>query len=639
MPKHLLSPIVRKLSTCCRPLASIVAAAAACGVASAADIQKDDNTNSLNLTTSWVGGVVPGSGDVAVWGSALTADRSNAIGTNQSWAGIKVTTPGGSTYTIANTASSTLTIGASGIDMSSATANLTISAILNLNTSQTWTVGSGRTLTLSSASNSGSGTISITGSGTVSINNAGSILGSGMLSLGGGINLTGNTSRTLSNQISLTGNIGVGMTSTNLLTFAGGLDVGSGTRTITLSNASGGTTVPILSFTGGGLAGSKAISGSGQLIFANGNAGSSPVAAVRMGTNGTDYPSVQADVTIGSNVEVYFQTAQVFTADSDLTIQSGGVFNMSNNGGSSASQTIGSLAGSGTVSNERTSGNQVAVLTIDGGTSTGTTTFSGNIITGSGTASVSVTKQGNTTQIFSGSNGYYGQTLVNAGTLLVNGSHVDSVATAPGSLTGFSGSTAGHFQVASGATLGGSGLIAGNNAAAANTNMVLVQSGGVLAPGSGTTIGTLKLDGGNIGGVGSRVLSMASGAKFAFDLSGSGGTADQVAFWNYTSGDFLLSSNQIDLSLSGAKVAGTYTVTLFSFYSNSGTTLTSSGITSGLTIGSLGAGISGTPTLSYNAGGNTIDLTYTVVPEPRDLALIGLGLGFLLWRRSRRVRA
>jgi hypothetical protein len=129
---------------------------------------------------------------------------------------------------------------------------------------------------------------------------------------------------------------------------------------------------------------------------------------------------------------------------------------------------------------------------------------------------------------------------------------------------------------------------------------------------------------------------MATGAKLSFTLAGDGTDADQLAFWNYAGGDLLLNSNQIDLSLTGPLVAGTYTVTLFSFYSDSGVTLTSSGIVSGLSIGVLGSGISGTPTLSYNAGGNTIDLTYTVVPEPQIVALLGPGLGLLLWRARRR---
>jgi len=609
--------------------AAVAAFAVGCGVSSAAEVQKADNTLSLTTSTSWVGGAIPGASDVAVWGSTLTADRSNALGGNQSWAGIKVTNPAGSLYTIANTASGTLSLGASGIDMSAATADLTIGAILNITSNQTWTVNAGRTLTISSAANSGTGTLSLAGSGTFSLNNSGAILGTGTLNLGNGINFTGNASRTISNVTNLNGNIGVAMTGGNALNFTGGLSVGSGTRVMTLANATGGATTATLIFGGGGA--SKEITGSGQLVFENGNAADSPVLGVRFGI-GADVPLVRADVSIGSGVSVFFSAADSFTADSDLTVQSGGVFNMSGNAGSAFSQTVGSLAGSGTVTDGATVTNKVAILTIDGQASTATTTFSGNIITGAAGSSVGITKKGASTQVLSGANNYYGQTLVNAGTLLVNGTHAGTFANA--GLQGYTGTTAGNYQVSSGATLGGSGRIAGNNGGSVNSNMILVESGGVLAPGA--SVGTLKLDGANISGTGSRVLNMASGAKFSFELAGDGSGADQVAFWNYVNGDLLLNNNAINLSLNGLLVQGTYTVTLFTFYSDSGLTLTNGGILSGLTIGTLGAGIVGTPTLNFNAGGNSIELTYSVIPEPGSVLLLGLGLGVTLLRRRSR---
>src|SRR5437764_14326215 len=40
--------------------------------ARAATRTKANNTDNLNLTTSWTGGVVPGSGDIALWDSTVT---------------------------------------------------------------------------------------------------------------------------------------------------------------------------------------------------------------------------------------------------------------------------------------------------------------------------------------------------------------------------------------------------------------------------------------------------------------------------------------------------------------------------------------------------------------------------------------
>jgi hypothetical protein len=116
----------------------------------AADITKTDDANALNLGTSWVGGVAPGASDIAVFDATLSVVRQPAIGANTEWAGIKVLNPGG-LFRINNTGTGTsgriLTLGASGIDMtSSGTAGLDIWARVALSANQTWNVATGRTL-------------------------------------------------------------------------------------------------------------------------------------------------------------------------------------------------------------------------------------------------------------------------------------------------------------------------------------------------------------------------------------------------------------------------------------------------------------------------------------------------------------
>jgi fibronectin-binding autotransporter adhesin len=449
-------------------------------------------------------------------------------------------------------------------------------------------------------------------------------LGIGTVNLEDGIHLSSGTaaSRTFYNAVNLNGNIEVTMTgaSSSVFSFSGGLNVGSGTRTISIVNSNGSATNTTLGF-GGGVGGTYSqVTGSGVLVLENGNAADTPIVSVRVGNNAAtfDYAVISSDLTIGSGVTVAAAVNNVFTLDSDVTVNSGGYLNLSNNGGASTAQTIGSLSGAGTVYNASTSAGS-AVLTIDGGTRTTRTTFSGVVQNGT-TGSMGVTKNGSTTQVLSGANNYTGATIVNGGTLLIDGTHIQ---TAAGS----------GYTVNSGATLGGTGRI--SRFSTTNTqNAVLVSSGGILAPGDGGT-GTLALDGVNLSGVNVRVLNMASGAKFSFDLAGDGTSADQVAFWNYVSGDLLLNSNAINLSITGTLVEGTYTVSIFKFYSNDGTTLTTSGITSGLTIGTLDSHIQGTPTLTYNSAGGTIDLTYTVVPEPSTWALAALGLTSILVLRRR----
>lgn len=593
----------------------------------AAEIQKANNATALNATGSWVGGVVPGASDIALFDSTLTASRTPSLGGNVSFAGIKVTNVG-TAQSIFSTTGATMTLGSSGIDMSAAGANLSISAIMDLTASQTWSVASGRSLAVSGAS-TGAGTITLSGAGTYSLGvnstlSSGTLvsgaLGVGAVNLEDGIHLASTTNRTVANAMNLNGNISVDMTSTNILNLIGGMNIGSGSRSITINNTGGSATAPSLAFGGGVGSTYSQITGSGVLTFKNGNASETPMVSVRLGSgSANDYTVISADVTIGSGVSLITTTSNTLTASSDVTVNTGGILNLSNNGGTSASQTIGSLSGGGTVVNS-TSSNGTAVLTIDGGSSVSRTTFSGTVQNGA-TGFVSVVKSGSTTQVFSGANNYTGATTVNGGTLLIDGTHVQAV----------SGS---GYTVNSGATLGGTGRI--SRFSTANTqNAVLVNSGGILAPGDGGT-GTLTLDGVNFSGTNTRVLNMASGAKFSFDLAGNGSSADQVAFWNYVSGDLLLNSNAINLTITGTLVEGTYTVSLFKFYSDSGTTLATSGITTGLTIGTLDTSIQGTPTLTYNSAGGTIDLTYTVVPEPSTWALVALGLTSILVLRRRK---
>ena len=170
-PKFATNPILRAL---------LAAALVGSPVSVVAAIRtKLDNTNNLNLSTSWSGGLIPGAFDVASWDSSVTGANSTLLGSNLSFGGIAVTTPGGA-VTIG--AGNVLTLGSSGIDLSAAAQNLTISSGLTLaNGGQTWNVASGRTLALGTGAFSrstgtalsfpGSGTVTSTMTGLVNANN------------------------------------------------------------------------------------------------------------------------------------------------------------------------------------------------------------------------------------------------------------------------------------------------------------------------------------------------------------------------------------------------------------------------------------------------------------------------------------
>lgn len=150
---HLPSSVSNR-SRFARPCVFALAAGLAIHCAMAAEIDKANNSDSLNLTTSWVGGVAPGTNDTATWNSTVTGADTTSLGASTAWQGIKVTTPGGPI--LINADGNTLTngnisvAGNVGVDMSAATADLTLSNNAIVNGPQTWNIASGRTLLLGS---------------------------------------------------------------------------------------------------------------------------------------------------------------------------------------------------------------------------------------------------------------------------------------------------------------------------------------------------------------------------------------------------------------------------------------------------------------------------------------------------------
>ncbi len=328
-----------------------------------------------------------------------------------------------------------------------------------------------------------------------------------------------------------------------------------------------------------------------------------------------------------------FGSGSVLDITTNSIINTGGTGNININRAANASG-VGSTKFSGTgftIAKNVVGGVNTAGLEF--APASGTQTWSGNI---TGFGGSSVTKSGNGTVILSGSNNYSVQTHITGGTLLVNGTN-----SSPGG--GMNNVATGNFQVESGATLGGTGRIAVSttNIGSTSNNAILVTSGGTLSPGS-NGIGTITLDATGfqpVSGSGvNHYLNMASGAAFNFDLDGSGGTPDQIALWSYRNSgnrsDLFLNSNALNLDLVGTQTPGTYTVNLINFYSDSGLTATASGLSSGLSLGTLGAGIESASIL-YNT--DSIGLQYTVaaIPEPASLALLAVG-GLLMVPRKRR---
>jgi autotransporter-associated beta strand protein len=115
-------------------------------------VVKANSYTSLTTGTDWVGNTAPGANNIAIWNNTASTPVTEPLGANTTWEGIRIVNPGGAIVTSAD--GNTLTngaigaVGLTGIDMSSATQNLTLGNNLEVNGVQNWNVAAGQTFTL-----------------------------------------------------------------------------------------------------------------------------------------------------------------------------------------------------------------------------------------------------------------------------------------------------------------------------------------------------------------------------------------------------------------------------------------------------------------------------------------------------------
>lgn len=260
------------------------------------------------IIQNYAEGTGAGVADIITFNNLITAATtfrvSATAGANLSIAGLSVLNPSG-TITLSNTdtLTQTLTLGASGIDMSAATQNLTLAngatgtMTVVTGAAQTWTMRTGRILSLAAVPVTLSNNVIITGAGTVNIGNAtvgNAISGAGTLTINGAqsggasvVTLSGNNS-------AWTGAVTVGGgAQLNIDQLAAGQNKLADAQTLTLNRgalnmqgASGGTeTVAALSL-GQGLNAVLRSAGTG-VLQANAITRSSVGSALNVGNIGT----------------------------------------------------------------------------------------------------------------------------------------------------------------------------------------------------------------------------------------------------------------------------------------------------------------------------------------------------------------
>jgi len=268
--------------------------------------------------------------------------------------------------------------------------------------------------------------------------------------------------------------------------------------------------------------------------------------------------------------------------------------------------------------------NQTRTLTL-GGTNTGANTFS-KVIANNGTGATSLTKAGAGTWVLGGANTYTGATNVNAGTLLI--------------ATGGSLNASSAVAVNSGGTLGGTGNVNGT---------VTVSVGGILSPGNSPglqNMGSLVLtDGGNynwqildatgVAGVGFDTINLSG----SLNLAGLTGVTDyNINLWSLSSigpdvngnaTNFNNLNNQSWTLVTTGNVITGFDASEFTI--NVGANAGAAGFSNALAGGVFSMGLSGDST--------DLLLNYTAIPEPSTYAMLGLGLGALVWLRRKNKKA
>jgi len=129
------------------PAAFVLATLAATTASEAAKTWSGTTSGAWATTTNWVENAVPGTTETAIFDSNSTGNLSSiALGANRTIRGINFSTPSAAVTFVTG---STLSIDFGGINMSSATQNLTLNpAVTVIGGQQDWNVASGRTLTL-----------------------------------------------------------------------------------------------------------------------------------------------------------------------------------------------------------------------------------------------------------------------------------------------------------------------------------------------------------------------------------------------------------------------------------------------------------------------------------------------------------
>ena len=133
---------------------------------------KANNQDNLNLTTSWVSGVVPPAGDTVNWDSTVTGANTTVLGASMTWNKIGISNPGGAVTINADGNTLTINTSGTGISLGSSSPDFTINCLYGMTTWHTNNIAAGKTLTINGNISGAGKPLTKWGDGTIILNGA-----------------------------------------------------------------------------------------------------------------------------------------------------------------------------------------------------------------------------------------------------------------------------------------------------------------------------------------------------------------------------------------------------------------------------------------------------------------------------------
>lgn len=561
-----------------------------CGESRAADVIKADNADNLDLGTSWLGGTPPTSADVAVWNSTITVANTTLLGVDTNWAGIRIANPADA---VTISAGNTLTIGASGIDMSAATTNLTLANSNILSVEQTWNVTNGLTLTASGGIGGTAVPLTKTGDGTL-ILSVGSPGWSGGITVNSGI-LQANSGTALgATSGGITNNNGTTLRINTTTTIGNPPDV-NGAVTVDLNNVAGNE----------GLNG--AWSGEGTVTFIS-QQQSNRIMTIGGGSGG-NMNNFSGTLNFGTNSGVFRYndgggSPNLGSSSATFNLGTGSVTNWARNRGVTI-QYGALLGGPNTTIRHGTSSSGTTTFSI--GALNTSTLFEGGFLDGGSGAPVAITKVGSGTLTLSGGNSTVGTTTISAGTLQIGNA----------STTGQLGS--GPIVNNASLNYNRSDALSVSNAISGSGTLTLIGGNAVTFDGTNTSSGSLVISNGSavvgLTGAISCPINVLSNGTFDVSVNTAFALNQTLSGSGTVTGLLAVASGTISPGGSGA--AGTLTFVSGLSESNNINNqfeLSSPGDTNDLIVvtGDLTLGGTNNINVTHFGGGSTPSGTYTL---------------------------